>query len=145
MMASIAMMDCHFIMFFNNPPNLTTTELQFDLPAEEEGIDILDSFTWQFWAENERKNHRPPPLNQFIKQLLTDKWCGPDDARFKNLSIFSLYVVISGENINNHTLNLEPVELTHQKHSFELFLDCDRVFVIYLMQSNSLIGHSLDG
>lgn len=98
-MASIAMMDCHFIMFFNNPPNFTPTELQFDLPAEEEGIDILDSPTWKLWAENERKYHRPPPLNQFIQQLLTDNWCGHENERFENLSIFSLYVVISGEDI----------------------------------------------
>jgi hypothetical protein len=105
-MSSIAMMDCHFIIFFNNPPNLTTTELQFDLPAEEEGIDILDSSSWQSWANNQRKYRRPPPLNQFVQQLLTNIWCGVDDPLFENLSMFSLYVVISGENtFNNHDIN----------------------------------------
>lgn len=96
-MASIAMMDCHFIMFFNNPPNLTVTELKFDLPAEEEGVDIPDSPTWKLWMENEIKCPRPPPLNEFIQKLLSNEWQGPDGFEWNNLSIFSLYVVILGE------------------------------------------------
>lgn len=45
------MIDCHFTIFFNNPPYFTITELQFDLPAEEEGTDIMDSLEWKLWAE----------------------------------------------------------------------------------------------
>lgn len=97
MMASIAMMDCHFTIFFNNPPYFTITELQFDLPAEEEGTDILDPSAWKLWAEKQTKHQRPPPLNQFIQKLLSDKWEGPDDSQFENLNVFALYVVISGE------------------------------------------------
>lgn len=96
-MASIAMMDCHFTIFFNNPPYFTITELQFDLPAEEEGTDILDSSEWKLWAEKQTKHQRPPLLNQFIQTLLLDKWEGLDDPQFKNLNVFALYVVISGE------------------------------------------------
>lgn len=107
MMSSIAMMDCHFIMFFNNPPNFTATELAFDLPAEEEGVDIPDGPTWKIWKQNEAKRQRPPPLNQFVQKLLSNDWHGYDDGNFGNLSIFSLYVVISGEG-HDHQLPSIP-------------------------------------
>jgi hypothetical protein len=96
-MSSIAMMDCHYIMFFNDPPILTAPELRFDLPAEEKGIEIPDATTWELWATKERNYQRPPPLNLFIQELLSDSWTGPEDPRYKNLSFFALYVVITGE------------------------------------------------
>lgn len=40
MMASIFMIDCHFVMFCSNSPCLTPAELSFDLPAEENGIQL---------------------------------------------------------------------------------------------------------
>ncbi|KAJ5306928.1 hypothetical protein N7508_005943 [Penicillium antarcticum] len=95
MMSSIAMMDCHYIMFFNDPPILSAPELGFDLPAEEKGMDIPDAITWELWARNERKHQRPPPLNLFIQELLLDNWTGSEDQRYKNLNFFALYVVIS--------------------------------------------------
>lgn len=94
-MASIAMIDTHFIIFFNALPVLAPFELDFDLPAEEAGVDILDNSTWEDWARNERRYQRPPPLNQFIHELLSDDWTGIDDARFQNLNIFALFIVIS--------------------------------------------------
>lgn len=97
MMASIFMMDCHFVTFFNHPPYLTLNELSFDLPAEENGIDISDDKTWELWAKNERKHQRPPPLDKFVLELLSDVWSGTEDPRFKNLNIFALFVVIFGE------------------------------------------------
>lgn len=95
-MASISMIDCHFIMFQNVPPNFTLQELEFDLPAEEQGIDITDEVTWSQWAMNERKFQRPPPLNRFVNELLSDSWTGPEDARFENIGLFALWLVISG-------------------------------------------------
>lgn len=91
------MIDCHFIMFFNNPPCLTPAELSFDLPAEENGIDIPGDKAWELWAKNERQHRRPPPLNEFVKELLSDGWSGTEDPRFKNLNTFALFVVIFGE------------------------------------------------
>ncbi|CAI7598944.1 unnamed protein product [Penicillium pancosmium] len=95
MMASIAMIDTHFIIFFNSPPLLSPFELGFDLPAEDAGVGISDTSTWEEWVANERKYQRPPPLNRFIQELLSDNWAGKEDARFQNLSIFALFIVIS--------------------------------------------------
>ncbi|KAJ5569456.1 uncharacterized protein N7459_008886, partial [Penicillium hispanicum] len=95
MMASISMIDCHFIMFFNNPPHFTQAELDFDLPAEDRGIDISDEVAWQEWALNERKYQRPPSLSQLLKELLSDHWTGSEEPRFENLNIFTLFIVIS--------------------------------------------------
>lgn len=94
-MASIAMIDTHFIIFFNTPPLLSPFELGFDLPAEDCGVDISDSLTWEDWVDNERKYQRPPPLNQFIQELLSDNWAGIEDTRFQNLNIFALFIIIS--------------------------------------------------
>ncbi|KAJ5116126.1 hypothetical protein N7456_000474 [Penicillium angulare] len=91
------MLDCHNIMFFNCPPQFTPSEFCFDLPAEEKGIDIRDSATWEVWAENERKHDRPPPLNEFIQELLSDTWKGTEDPRMNNLNIFATFIVVSGE------------------------------------------------
>lgn len=95
-MASISMLDCHFIMFFNQPPNLTPTELKFDFPAEENGIDISDDLAWEAWAKNERKYQRAPTLSEFLQELMSDTWMGPEDPRFENLNIFVLFIVASG-------------------------------------------------
>ncbi|KAJ5222952.1 uncharacterized protein N7469_009192 [Penicillium citrinum] len=97
MMASIAMIDTHFIIFFNAPPVLSPFELDFDLPAEEAGVDISDSLAWEEWASNERKHQRPPPLNQLMQELLADNWTGIDDPRFQNLNIFTLFIIISSK------------------------------------------------
>lgn len=94
-MASIAMIDTHFIIFFNSPPLLSPFELGFDLPAEDAGVDISDTSTWEEWITNERKYQRPPPLNRFIQELLSDNWAGKEDTRFQNLNIFALFIVIS--------------------------------------------------
>ena len=96
-MASISMIDCHFIMFQNVPPNFTVKEFNFDLPAEEQGIDIPDEITWTQWAMNERKYRRPPCLSQLINELLSDTWTGPEDPRFENIGVFALWIVISGK------------------------------------------------
>jgi hypothetical protein len=96
-MSSIAILDCHNIMFFNDPPMLTSHELRFDLPAEEQGIDILDATKWELWASDERKHQRPPQLNLFVQELLSDTWGGPEDPRYRKLGFFALFVVISGE------------------------------------------------
>lgn len=95
MMASIAMIDTHFIIFSNAPPVLSPFELGFDLPAEDAGVDICDPLTWEDWASHERKCQRPPPLNQFMWELLSDNWTGIDDPRFQNLNIFTLFIIIS--------------------------------------------------
>ncbi|KAJ5288778.1 hypothetical protein N7478_001808 [Penicillium angulare] len=89
------MLDCHNIMFFNSPPQFTPSEFCFDLPSEERGIDIRDPTTWAVWAENERKHDRPPPLNEFIQELLSDTWKGEGDSRMNNLNIFATFTVIS--------------------------------------------------
>lgn len=96
-MASISMIDCHFIMFQNIPPNFTLKEFEFDLPVEEYGIDIPDETTWNQWATNERRFERPPCLSQFVQELLSDNWTGPEDPRFENIGVFALWIVISGE------------------------------------------------
>ncbi|KAJ5730578.1 uncharacterized protein N7483_005086 [Penicillium malachiteum] len=92
---SITMLDCHNIMFFNSPPQFTPSEFDFDLPAEEKGIDIRDNMEWEAWAQNERKFPRPPPLNEFIQELLSDDWKGIDDPRFKHLNVFALFIAVS--------------------------------------------------
>lgn len=91
------MIDCHFIMFQNVPPNFTVKEFNFDLPAEEQGIDILDEIEWSQWAINERKYRRPPCLSQLLNELLSDTWTGPEDPRFENIGVFALWIVISGK------------------------------------------------
>lgn len=95
MMASIAMIDTHFIIFFNALPILSPSELGFDLPAEEAGVDITDRSAWEDWAASERKYQRPPPLNKFIRDLLSDSWTGINDPRYQNLNIFALFIIIS--------------------------------------------------
>ncbi|KAJ6016210.1 hypothetical protein N7540_010801 [Penicillium herquei] len=69
-----------------SPPQFTPSEFGFDLPAEEKGIDFRDNMEWEAWAQNERKFPRPPPLNEFIQELLSDDWKGIDDPRFKHLN-----------------------------------------------------------
>ena len=86
-----------FHHFFNAPPVLSPFELDFDLPAEEAGVDISDSLAWEEWASNERKHQRPPPLNQLMQELLADNWTGIDDPRFQNLNIFTLFIIISSK------------------------------------------------
>ncbi|KAJ5908069.1 hypothetical protein N7495_000751 [Penicillium taxi] len=88
-------MDGHFTNFFNNPPHLMATELKFDLPVDEKAIDIWDATKWKLWANKEMKHQRPPPLNQFIQDLLSDNWPGFDDPCYENLSIFALFLAIS--------------------------------------------------
>lgn len=90
-------MDCHFVMFFNNPPYLTLAEMSFDLPTEETGFDLLDDTAWELWAMNERRYPRPAPLNQFMQELLCDQWAGADDTWFYNINVFVMFIVISGE------------------------------------------------
>ncbi|KAJ5549382.1 hypothetical protein N7513_006616 [Penicillium frequentans] len=97
LMASITMLDCHNIMFFNTPPQFTASEFGFDLPAEERGIDIRDSATWEIWAQNEREHQRPSPLNIFVQELLSEDWPGLDDPRYSNLNVFALFIVVSGK------------------------------------------------
>ncbi|KAJ5769431.1 hypothetical protein N7520_003990 [Penicillium odoratum] len=97
LMASITMLDCHNIMFLNTPPQFTVTEFGFDLPAEEKGIDLGDSATWEIWAQNEREYQRPSPLNRFIQELLSDDWPGLEDPKYSNLNVFTLFVVVSGK------------------------------------------------
>ncbi|KAJ5623419.1 hypothetical protein N7490_012024 [Penicillium lividum] len=89
------MLDCHNIMFLNTPPQFTATEFGFDLPAEEIGIDLGDSATWEIWAQNEREYQRPSPLNRFIQELLSDDWPGLEDPKYSNLNIFALFIVVS--------------------------------------------------
>lgn len=95
-MASIAMLDSHNIMFFNCPPQFTPSEFCFDLPAEENGIDIRNDDEWETWAQNEMNFQRPPPVNEFIKALLSDDWKGQNDPRFKHLNVFALFIIVSG-------------------------------------------------
>lgn len=95
-MASICMIDSHFIMFFNDPPLFSATEFTFDLPAEDKGIEVSDLDTWHEWVQNEKDFQRPPPLNEFLQLLLSDNWIGLADPRFEHLSIFALFIVISG-------------------------------------------------
>lgn len=97
LMASIFSMDCHFVMFCNNPPYLTLAEMSFDLPTEETGFDLLDDTAWELWAMNERRYPRPAPLNQFMQELLCDQWAGADDTWFYNINVFVMFIVISGE------------------------------------------------
>ncbi|KAJ5621569.1 hypothetical protein N7528_006352 [Penicillium herquei] len=78
-----------------SPPHFTPSEFCFDLPAEERGIDIRDHMEWEAWAQNERNYPRPPPLNEFIQELLSDDWKGIDDPRLKHLNIFALFIVVS--------------------------------------------------
>lgn len=96
-MASITMLDCHNIMFFNTPPQFTASEFGFDLPAEERGIDIRDSATWEIWAQNEREHQRPSPLNIFVQELLSDDWPGLNSPRYSDLNVFALFIVVSGK------------------------------------------------
>lgn len=96
-MASISMIDTHNIIFFNNPPYFTMTEFEFDLPAEEKGVDISDPSDWELWAKNERRFQRPPPTGQLLMELLAENWKGPQDPRFQNLNVFSLFIIISGK------------------------------------------------
>ncbi|KAJ5999820.1 hypothetical protein N7481_000229 [Penicillium waksmanii] len=113
MMASIAMIDTHFIMFFNSPPLLSPFELGFDLPAEDAGVDISDTSTWEEWVTNQRKYQRPPPLNQFIQELLSDNWAGKEDTSFQNLNVFALFIVISSTTLNfTHKQDLYDLKLT---------------------------------
>lgn len=113
MMASIAMIDTHFIIFFNSPPLLSPFELGFDLPAEDAGVDISDTSTWEEWVMNERKYQRPPPLNRFIEELLSENWAGIDDRRLQNLNIFALFIVISSTALTfTHKLVLCDLKLT---------------------------------
>lgn len=93
------MIDSHFIMFFNDPPLFCATEFAFDLPAEDKGIDITDLDTWHEWVQNERRFRRPPPLAEFLRLLLDDHWKGLDDPRFEHLSVFALFIVISGNQL----------------------------------------------
>jgi hypothetical protein len=90
------MIDYHFIMFFNYPPLFSATEFTFDLPAEDKGIDITDPDTWHEWVHNEKKFQRPPLLNEFLQPLLSETWVGLADPCFEHLSIFALFIVISG-------------------------------------------------
>lgn len=98
------MIDTHFIIFFNALPTLSPFELGFDLPAEEAGVDITDRSAWENWAANERKYQRPPPLNNFIQDLLSDTWTGIDDPRYQNLNIFALFIVISSKTHAGHQI-----------------------------------------
>ncbi|KAJ5651875.1 hypothetical protein N7507_009301 [Penicillium longicatenatum] len=103
------MLDCHNIMFFNTPPQFTASEFGFDLPAEERGIDIRDSATWETWALSERKYQRPPPLKTFVQELLSDDWPGLDDPRYSNLNVFALFIVVSANNIRAKIKSLRHV------------------------------------
>lgn len=91
------MIDTHNIIFFNNPPYFIVREFEFDLPAEEKGIDISDATTWELWAQSEREYLRPPPTGRFLKELLNQEWGGPEDPMFENLSVFALFIIISGQ------------------------------------------------
>lgn len=93
------MIDSHFIMFFNDPPLFCAIEFTFDLPAEDKGIDIIDLDTWHEWVQNEQRFRRPPPLAEFLQLLLDDNWDGLEDPRFEHLSVFALFIVISGNQL----------------------------------------------
>ncbi|KAJ5909535.1 hypothetical protein N7504_004178 [Penicillium tannophilum] len=114
LMASITMLDCHNIMFFNTPPQFTASEFGFDLPAEERGIDIRDSATWEIWAQNEREHQRPSPLNIFVQELLSDDWPGLNSPRYSDLNVFALFIVVSAfaQSIptNNIRVEVKPLQ-----------------------------------
>lgn len=137
------MVDCHFIMFFNQPPALTPNELNFDLPAEEYGIDISDGLRWEEWANTERKYQRPPMVSQFLQELLSDDWAGPEDPRFENLNIFALFIIISGTILRAVCLSLPITD--RDKRSIESYSESGPVFAICLVRLVKLIEHFRGG
>lgn len=96
-MSLVFIMDCRFVIFYNNPPYLNPLELHFDLPADDEGIDIVENEAWELWALNRRAHGRPPPLDELIQALLRDKWDSSHDLHFDNLSIFNMLLLILGK------------------------------------------------
>ncbi|KAJ5180652.1 hypothetical protein N7492_003862 [Penicillium capsulatum] len=137
-MASISMIDTHFIMFFNQPPALIPQELNYDLPAEEDGIDISDNVTWEAWARNERKYQRPPIVSQFLQELMSDDWSGPEDPRFDNLNVFALFIIISGRFSRSAPIYFLLAD--DDKRSIESYLEFGPVFVTCLVRSVKWIG-----
>ena len=96
-MASIYMIDSHFIMFLNDLLLFSATEFTFNLPAKDKGIDWITNLdAWHEWVQDERRFRRPPPLAEFLQLLLDDNWVGLEDPRFKHLSTFALFIVIPG-------------------------------------------------
>ncbi|KAJ9252163.1 transcriptional regulator family: Fungal Specific TF [Paecilomyces variotii] len=95
-MCLVFVMDCRFVMFYNNPPYLNPLELQFDLPAGDEGIDIADDKSWEPWALDQRSRGRPPSMNELMQALMCNQWTGPGDPQFGNLSIFNMLLLMLG-------------------------------------------------
>lgn len=101
-MCLVFVMDCRFVMFYNNPPYLNPLELQFDLPAGDEGIDIADDKSWEPWALDQRSHGRPPSMNELMQALMCNQWTGPGDPQFGNLSIFNMLLLMLGEIYSEH-------------------------------------------
>ncbi|KAJ9269565.1 transcriptional regulator family: Fungal Specific TF [Paecilomyces variotii] len=89
-------MDCRFVMFYNNPPYLNPLELQFDLPAGDEGIDIAGDESWEPWALDQRSHGRLPSMNELMQALMCNEWTGPGNPQFGNLSIFNILLLMLG-------------------------------------------------
>ncbi|GAD96487.1 hypothetical protein AOR_1_326034 [Paecilomyces variotii No. 5] len=95
-MCLVFVMDCRFVMFYSNPPYLCPLELEFNLPARDEGIDIADDEPWEPWALEQKSYARTPRVNELLQAFLCDDWPGPNSSHFDSLSIFNMLLLILG-------------------------------------------------
>src|SRR5690242_12781829 len=90
----VFVLDFHFTTIYRMPPRLALMEMSGDLPADENLFAAGDSQEWI----RLRGIHGSMPLSMAdsIRILLEDAWDGANNPKFSRITIWGMFMVISG-------------------------------------------------
>lgn len=99
------MSDSHYCTFFNQPPQLSVSEMVGDLPCAEELWDAKSAAHFEHLsAVNQLRAASPPSVRYLVNTLMHGPWT-PAAEPCRSASHFDLYIAMAGTPSPAHKRN----------------------------------------
>lgn len=91
------MYDCHFVMFYNSPPQMLVGEMTGNLPCRDELFEAEDASTFERLIFSPAGASLGVSLHGMVSALLHGFFSGPRDFPHRNATLLQLHFALLGE------------------------------------------------
>lgn len=90
------MYDCHFVMFYNSPPQMLVGEMTGHLPCRDELFEVEDASIFERLISSPAGRSLGVSLHGMVSTLLHSPSSGPRDFPYKDATLLQLHFVLLG-------------------------------------------------